>query len=277
MYLNNVYEEAYISEVARQYQQGTVLSQTVSQPKKIIGYKAYFPKSYGIVAHKSNKGDNVMYLNGDWEDIPCETESYEAPQIVYDYDEHLFSFNEAVTLAKNASDSIGRARDGQIILKGLIPTTTPELGGVGEVLNVKLLSKLSTQLDDNNVPDGDRYIVYTPAVLLQLLNDDKATNSDYAAVKALIKGDIESFMGFKFVKIGKRKELSLPLNVSDKTVTCYAYHKDAVGSAVVQEQKTYIERDASKSGWKHMTKVRIGSCLIENDGVIPFIVTTDNS
>ena len=35
-----------------------------------------------------------------------------------------------------------------------------------------------------------------------LLAEEKVTSSDYAAIKALVTGDIDSWMGFKFIEVG---------------------------------------------------------------------------
>jgi hypothetical protein len=277
MGLNTVYSEAFISEVYRTYQKGTLLSNVIANPKKIVGNKAYFPKVGDSIAHRSNKGDNVMYINDDWEWVPCETEDYVAPHIVYDEDKDKFNYDTALTIAKNITDSLGRALDQIIIRNALTKTITPDIGGTTQKMTVSLLTKISEQFNNEGVPMENRYILYIPALLTQLLNDPKATSVDFASVKALIGGDIKEYMGFKFIAMEKRKEGGLPVNVTDKTVTAFAFHTGALGKAIVQSERAFIERDPTKDGWKHEGRFSIGATKILDEGIIPVTCNYDNS
>ena len=48
-------------------------------------------------------------------------------------------------------------------------------------------------------PNDQPYMVWTPRQKNELLTSTKTTSSDYAAVKALVSGQIDSFYGFKFI------------------------------------------------------------------------------
>tara|TARA_R100000005_G_C4992775_1_gene199939 strand:+ start:475 stop:1497 length:1023 start_codon:yes stop_codon:yes gene_type:complete len=60
----------------------------------------------------------------------------------------------------------------------------------------KILESNGVDLDD---PLNKAYIAMHPKQLHQLLTDTKVTSSDFASVKALVSGDINSFYGFEFV------------------------------------------------------------------------------
>ena len=60
----------------------------------------------------------------------------------------------------------------------------------------KILEANGVDLDD---PLNKAYIAMHPKQLHQLLTDTKVTSSDFASVKALVAGDINSFYGFEFV------------------------------------------------------------------------------
>ena len=60
----------------------------------------------------------------------------------------------------------------------------------------KILESNGVDLDD---PLNKAYIAMHPKQLHQLLTDTKVTSSDFASVKALVAGDINSFYGFEFV------------------------------------------------------------------------------
>lgn len=67
-------------------------------------------------------------------------------------------------------------------------------------LNVAKLIEAKKVLDGHDVdPDEPRFIGVDAAQLGSLLKTTKATSSDYATVKALVAGQIDTFMGFKFL------------------------------------------------------------------------------
>jgi hypothetical protein len=68
-------------------------------------------------------------------------------------------------------------------------------------MNVETLRHLKFKFDEAEVDDMSRHILCGAAEIRALLQDDKITNSDYAAVKALVNGEVNTFMGFNFVRI----------------------------------------------------------------------------
>lgn len=92
-------------------------------------------------------------------------------------------------------------------------------------LTVAKLRQAKKILDKAEVPEGEpRHIIVTAEQVDDMLGTTEVTSADYAAVKALVKGDIDTFVGFKFV----RTEL-LPLVGS--TRSCLAYLPRAIGLA----------------------------------------------
>jgi hypothetical protein len=92
-------------------------------------------------------------------------------------------------------------------------------------LTLAKLIKAKSILGKNEVGKGEELIfAYTQQQLDDLLHSvEEVKSSDYNAVKALVNGDVDTFMGFKFVRL----EL-LPLNVSTDVRTCFAYAKSGV-------------------------------------------------
>jgi hypothetical protein len=66
-------------------------------------------------------------------------------------------------------------------------------------LNVAKLRNAKRILDANEVDPEDRFLAYNARQMESLLATTKATSADYANVKALVQGDIDSFLGFKFL------------------------------------------------------------------------------
>jgi hypothetical protein len=67
-------------------------------------------------------------------------------------------------------------------------------------LNVAKLRKAKELLDANEVDEDARFIAPNARQMTSLLSSTKATSADYAAVKALVQGEINTFMGFTFLR-----------------------------------------------------------------------------
>ena len=98
-----------------------------------------------------------------------------------------------------------------------------------------------------------------------LLGDEKATNAQYAAVKALIDGDLKTtFMGFEWVQTEH-----LPYDAEKKKRTCVAYVKEAVDFACWDDSRTEITiRTDKKNCTQIYTVIGLGGTRSEDMGVV---------
>ena len=106
--------------------------------------------------------------------------------------------------------------------------------------------------------------------LAALLDDTKIASSDYAAVKALVQGQIDTFLGFKFITIGDRDEGGLP---KPSTRTCFAFHKDAIGMGIGMNQKTEINYVAEKTSFLVASMFSAGAVAIDAEGIVAISAT----
>lgn len=165
--------------------------------------------------------------------------------------------------AQAAMWAMGRAMDDEIITAADGTAYTGEAGGTStsfsssmEVavterasgvtsgdygLNVAKLIEAKRLLDANEVdPDEPRTIVVNARQLKSLMNDDRATSADYAAVKALVRGEIDTFMGFKFVRCER-----IGLSGSNDKVLYWA--KSGMKLAVGRDMTTRITERSDKN------------------------------
>lgn len=75
----------------------------------------------------------------------------------------------------------------------------------GSNLNVLTLRKAKKYFWDNEAIDDDMgeeelFMAVDPSQLDSLLGQTEVTSTDYNTVKALVQGDVNSFMGFKFIR-----------------------------------------------------------------------------
>jgi copper chaperone CopZ len=101
---------------------------------------------------------------------------------------------------------------------GVVGASTGTATGltIGKLLTVREI------LSTSEVEDGAPIVfVCGPKEITNLLNTTKVTSADYASVKALANGTIDTFMGFKFV-VNNR------LTVAASIRTCVAWVKGAI-------------------------------------------------
>lgn len=68
-------------------------------------------------------------------------------------------------------------------------------------LNVAKLMAAKQKLDAADVdPEMPRYIAANARQMNSLLNDNRAASSDYNSIKALVAGELNTFMGFTFIR-----------------------------------------------------------------------------
>lgn len=72
-------------------------------------------------------------------------------------------------------------------------------------LTLSKLRKTRLLFDLEEAVDWDAaeelYMAVTAWQINSMLREDKATSADYAAIKALVRGEIETFMGIKFIRV----------------------------------------------------------------------------
>jgi hypothetical protein len=94
-------------------------------------------------------------------------------------------------------------------------------------LTLAKIAQAKQKLDEAEASE-DRYFAHSAQQLQDMLLQDKMTSQDYAAVKALVDGKMDRFLGFKFI----RTEL-LSLNSGTDVRTCFAWAKDGIKFAEI--------------------------------------------
>jgi hypothetical protein len=171
--------------------------------------------------------------------------------------------------------SIGRQIDDVIIAKFGASAFTGEEGGTTTVLpssqvvtadstgltKAKLLAAKRI-LDLNDVPKSDRYFVTSPYGMEDLLNTTEVTSSDFNTVKALVEGDFDTWLGFKFIE-------STRLLSESTTELNYAYHKTGMclGIAANPNIRTDERSDLSYA-WQIYYSLHMGATRLEEDKVV---------
>jgi len=135
------------------------------------------------------------------------------------------------------------------------------------------LVKAKSILGKNEVPRGTKkYFAITQQQLDDMLNNiTQVSSADYAAVKALVEGEVDNFMGFEFI----RTEL-LTLAAATDIRTCFAYAYPGLLCSVGQDAKGRVsERDDKNYATQVYYNMNIGATRMQEEMVVA--VYTDES
>ena len=119
-------------------------------------------------------------------------------------------------------------------------------------------------LDSNEVDEEEERIIVVSAKQLQdLLRTTDVTSADFNSVKALVDGNVNTFMGFKF-----RKTQLLPLNSSTDVRSAYVYVKSGI---VLAERGLKTHMDV-RTDLSHSLQIRsvasLGATRLEEKKVV---------
>ena len=111
--------------------------------------------------------------------------------------------------------------------------------------------------------DGNLIAVVSQQQLDDLLSVTQVTSGDYAAVKALVDGTVNKFMGFSF----KRSEL-LPLVTATDIRSCMFYCKSGIQLGDGRMSSKWAVRDDLNETLQLRTKCWIGATRLEEEKVV---------
>lgn len=130
-------------------------------------------------------------------------------------------------------------------------------------LTISKLIEAKRIMDANEVEMDNRCLVLGARQLADLLGTTEATSADYNTVKALVYGEIDTFMGFKFV----RTEL-LPTDGSGFRRVC-AFQKNSVGLGIGKDITAKIsELPAKNYAVQAYVAMTMGATRLQEKGVV---------
>jgi len=269
--LSNAFVTLFDAEVKQAYQAKAQLIAAVRQRRGVEGSTAKFPKVGKGVATLRIPQTDVTPLNVDFSQVTATLEDWNAAEYSDIFMQQKVNFDERQELVQVVANAIGRRQD-QLVIDALTASSTSntvsnDIGGTDTNLNLDKLLSAKKLLDKGNVPPQDRHMVIHANSLASILAEQKLTSSDYASVKALVSGEINTFLGFTFHVLGDRVEGGLAVDGSlDRTV--WAFHKDAVGYAEGMGPKTEINYVPEKTSFLVNSMFSAGAVAIDAEGIV---------
>jgi hypothetical protein len=208
--------QAYAANVYRLSQQkGSKLASLVRN-EEFTGKTEYFDRlGLAVAQDKVGRNGDTPNQNIDHSKRAVTTITREWGTLIDRKDKVQQIHDPASEYSVAAQNALGRKMDEVLInaafgnaMSGEDGSTAVALGNAQKVTavksaaidyaNIQMLRKAKYLMDAAEV-EGRRILVHDAAFLEALLALTEVTSSDYAAVKALVKGEINTFLGFEFV------------------------------------------------------------------------------
>ena len=278
--ISNAFVTLFDSEVKQAYQAQRALAGITRERTNVEGSTVKFPKIGKATASVRIPQTDVTPLNVTYSQVIATMTDYIAAEYSDIFHQQRVNFNERQELVQVVSGAIGRRMD-QVSLDALAAasgtgTVAKEIADDGSTgsasnLNVGKLRAAKKALDAKNVPMEGRSIIIHANNLSALLGLTSVTSQDFNTVKALVNGELDTFLGFKFITLGDRDEGGLPLSGSDRTV--YAFHRDAVGMAIGMNQTSRVDYIPEKTSFLVASMFSAGSVAIDSEGIVKITCT----
>lgn len=257
--------------VKQAFQSGSKLLGTTRIRSNANAKTVSFPKLGKGLAVQRIPGSTLTPMNVVHSAATCTINDFDATDYSYIEDLEKLAFDEKKELAMVAGMAAGRKLD-QIIIDAMAASAfttqvTIAEGGSNTSLNLAKLTRASALMNANGVPMEGRNLAVTADALMFALRTTEVGSADYNTFRALMSGEVDSFMGFKWYMIESRAEGGLPLATTNQR-NCFAWHKDAVGLAMNGGMKSAVDWIPQMASWQVRSYFGAGAVTIDTDGVI---------
>jgi len=254
--ITTAFVEQYSANIQMLSQQMGSLLRDAVRNESIVGKDAYFDQIGKVTAQKKvSRHSDTPQIDTPHSRRRCSLADYEFADLIDQQDKVRLLIDPTSSYAKAAAYAMGRAMDDEIIAAALGTANTGVAGGTavalpagnivaagGAGMTIAKLASAKQILDAGDVdPSIKRHIVVSPTEISDLLNSTTVTSSDFNTVKALVQGEIDSFMGFKF-HVSNR----LVDNAAGNT-QCIAFAEDGILLGIGKDVTARIDERSDKS------------------------------
>jgi hypothetical protein len=257
--ITTAFVEQYSANIQMLSQQMGSLLRDAVRVESIVGKDAYFDQIGKVTAQlKVSRHSDTPQIDTPHSRRRCSLADYEFADLIDQQDKVRLLIDPTSSYAKAAAYAMGRAMDDVIISAALGTANTGVSGGTAvdlpaanitavgtggaNTMNIAKLALAKQKLDAGDVdPSIPRHIVVSPTEIQDLLNNTTVTSSDFNTVKALVHGEIDSFMGFKFHVSNRLTE-----NGAGNT-QCIAFAEDGILLGIGKDVTARIDERSDKS------------------------------
>lgn len=269
--LSSVAKTEFDMQVKHAYQGSGKLKNLVELRSGVVGDTYKFRlMGKGLGHQRTGSSSLVVPMDVSHSLITATLTNHEHPEYTDIFDAQTVNFDEKAKLAETIGKAMGRTLD-QLVIDALIAgtyntTTTSgqgkQIAAGGTGLTTAKLRELRAYFDDYEV-DGTQVMLLSGTGMERLLANTETTSSDYNTVRALVNGELNSFMGFQFVKIGAQRTEG---GLGGSGLDAYCFDPAAVGLAVGIDNMTSIDWVPERVSWLCNGLVKAGAALIDPEG-----------
>ena len=235
-------------------QMGSLLRDKV-RLESVVGKNAFFDQVGAVTAQKrTSRHSDTPQIDTPHARRRVSLVDYEFADLIDDQDKVRMLIDPTSSYAQAAAFAMGRAMDDEIIAAATGTAFTGETGSTSTALpagqkitesgtdglTIAKLREAKKILDLNSVdPSITRHIIVSPKQIDDLLGTTSVTSSDFNTVKALVQGEINTFMGFNFI-------VSNRLSIASSKRSCIAYAQDGIAMGVGKDVTARIDERADK-------------------------------
>jgi hypothetical protein len=269
--LSNAFVTLFDAEVKQAYQGKAMLVGATRARRGVEGSIVKFPKVGKGTATLRVPQTDVTPINASFSQVTLTLQDWNAAEYSDIFSQAKVNFDERQELVQVVAAAVGRRQD-QMIIDALVNSSTTatvanSIGGSNTNLNLAKLRDAKRLLDKNNVPPEGRHIVIHANSLSNLLSETSVTSSDFNTVKALVQGELNTFLGFTFHVLGDRAEGGLPIDgSSDRKV--FAFHQQAIGYGEGIAMRTEINYIPEKTSWLVNEVFSANAVAIDAEGIV---------
>jgi hypothetical protein len=275
---DTIYAKAYGNNVSMLAQQiGSRLRNTVTVKSGVVGEETYMDQIEAFEAQA--RGSRLAATDptlASYARRRIALEDFYIAKAIDKMDDVRTLADPTSAISKSGIAGLGRKIDDQIIAALYGTAYTGKVGGTSTVLpSAQKIASASTNLtlakwldaieilNGNDVdPSDEKYLLIGSNQLSSLLNTTEIKSADYNTVKALVQGQLNSFLGCTVIRTER-----LPVAASVRK--CLLYTKSGVGLAIGRDIVSRIDELPTNHYAKQLYfSMAIGASRLEEDKVV---------
>jgi len=150
---------------------------------------------------------------------------------------------------------------GQLVAVDFVEQGTAANSG----MTIAKLRQAKYIMDVADVDDEERYLAYSAKQVQDLLRTTEITNSDYNTIKALVTGQIDTYMGFKFKRVSAAL---LPYVTATDVRACVAYAKSGIALTDTGVKASIVVRHDLSDALQVRVEAAYGATRLEEVKVV---------
>ena len=282
--ITTAFVQSYRSSVQHLVQQKGSRIRGAVDVEMVVGKSHYFDQvGAGTAVKRTSRHGDTPLTETPHARRQVVLEDYEYSDLIDQQDKVRTLIDPQGPYSMAAANAMGRAMDDVIFAAMNGTAKTGETGATSVTLPsaqkvalsasgltlAKLLSAKEILDAAENDPDEPRFIACPAKDITVLLNTTEIKSADYNTVKALAAGQIDTFLGFKFIR---SQRTGLIVGGTDRA--CFAWCKSGVKLAMGMEPTARITERADKS---YATQVyyamTLGATRMQEESVVEIATT----